>query len=149
MKNLFNILNLKNIFNSIGYSSIAWLYKIFKKQKKQEFKIKFFKDFYFQIFLIFLISCSPINNKLNTKKFPIYGNYCGSSNAKKSNYKIPVDKTDLACKNFNKCSRENHHQESCNHELIQKFNDHNPLSNKEIIVRKLIVDFIENNNSKS
>ncbi len=86
------------------------------------------------LILAILSSCSFIFPE-RSKNFSSYGNYC---NIAKQNSNIPIDKTDLACKNYLKCSEENKDNLSiCDQRMISDLNLNNKVKSKNELMMRL------------
>ena len=97
------------------------------------------------ISLVFVISsCSLFIVKTVKKTPPNYGNYCIFEHSIKNFKLIPIDKTDLAFKNFHKCKRElKSNAVNCYNELISKLENNQKKSEIEIKNCQKIIKFFK------
>ncbi len=94
------------------------------------------------ILLLFLNACSNFGKKNST--MPFYGNYCGSAYPKTGSNPIPIDKTDLACKNHDKCYEiKGYLNQQCDEKLLNDLQAISSKSDNENIVRNAIIKYFE------
>ena len=86
------------------------------------------------LILAFLSSCS-FNFPKKSKNLISHGNYC---NIAKQSSNIPIDKTDLACKNHSKCSEENKDNLSiCDQKMISDLIINNKVKSKNELMMRI------------
>lgn len=104
----------------------------------------FFKNILLSILILGFSSCKVLTTKAEKKISPNYGNYCKFDQSLTNFKTIPVDKTDLACKNFHKCKKKSNSNSSyCNKELISKLEDNQKKSALEIKNCQKIIEFFQ------
>jgi hypothetical protein len=96
------------------------------------------------LLILFLSSCAIFSNKNTAGKFPIYGNWCGPDHPKKETNPQPIDATDQACKNHDKCYEEYGYLNSyCDQTLISQLRNVVPQNEIEDIANKAIIYYFE------
>jgi hypothetical protein len=92
--------------------------------------------------LIFISSCAIFSNKDTAGEFPVYGNWCGPNHPQKGTNPQPIDRTDLACKNHDKCYEEYGYLNSyCDETIINQLKSFIPNNEIEAIARKAIISY--------
>ncbi len=98
----------------------------------------------FAVILLFS-SCSFLKKPVQEQSFPVYGNYCGPLHPKKGSSPMPINITDLACKNHDNCYEKNGYFNSeCDQKLIKELGRVNATSPEEEIFRQLIIKYFKN-----
>lgn len=94
---------------------------------------------------VLVISSCHLNITKNVKKIPpSYGNYCIFERSIKNFNLIPLDKTDLACKNFHKCLRDSKfNRTNCYNELISILEKNQKTSKMEIKNCQKIIKYLK------
>ncbi len=96
------------------------------------------------LLLVFLLisSCAIFSNKNTAGEFPIYGNWCGPAHPKVNTNPKAIDRTDLACKNHDKCYATNGYLNSqCDENLITELKSFIPDNKIESIARKATIAY--------
>jgi hypothetical protein len=93
---------------------------------------------------LFVNACTIFTNKNTAGTFPIYGNYCGLDHPRAGSNPIPIDKTDLACKNHDKCYDQNEYfNKKCDENIVTELKSIKPKNEIEKIARDAIVKYFE------
>lgn len=97
------------------------------------------------IFMALIVSgCNLFISKVDKKIPPNYGNYCIFDHSIKNFNLIPLDKTDLACKNFHKCLKNSEsNPKNCSNELISKLEENQKKSAIETRNYQKIIEFFK------
>ena len=93
---------------------------------------------------LFVNACTISSNKNTTGNFLVYGNSCGLDYPRAGSNPIPIDKTDLACKNHDKCYDKNgFFDKKCDENIISELKSITPKSEAEKIARQAIIEYFE------
>lgn len=93
---------------------------------------------------LFVNSCAIFSNKKTAGTFPVYGNYCGLDHPRVETNPIPIDKTDLACKNHDKCYDKNgFFDKKCDENIINELKSVTPKNEVEKIARQAIIEYFK------
>jgi len=95
-------------------------------------------------FLLLTSSCAIFSNKKTAGDFPIYGNWCGPNHPKKGTNPEPIDATDQACKNHDKCYDEYGYLNAyCDQNLVFSLQNIIPRSEIEDLAGKAIIYYFK------
>lgn len=91
-----------------------------------------------------ITSCETFSKLEAVSSFPIYGNYCGPDYPKTKSTAIPIDMTDLACKDHDLCYEQNGYlNATCDQELVDDLKRSQPQTLIEKNTRKLIISYFK------